>query len=217
MARADATWIGSDWRGDGPPARRTSTSGPMERRETSIQTRRPSGEIRGGKICLQGLSEKGDHTIMKVRENLRALQVGIIPGNGEGIVILRLAQPIKAPGSTRGRTRHGTVAEKSRPHHFRGRMKAAFVDDSGDNRLSRRSTIMGLAVLTAVFGMGTGVTPPVWSPEKWPAGGQARPGTILCFLRWSSRTRMWQSSLTKYQNGPYAVTVRSPCPGWAAS
>ena len=36
---------------------------------------------------------------------------------------------------------------------------------------------MGLAVLTAVFGMGTGVTPPVWSPEMYPAGGQARPGT----------------------------------------
>ena len=36
---------------------------------------------------------------------------------------------------------------------------------------------MGLAGLTAVFGMGTGVTPPVWSPEKWPAGGQAGPVT----------------------------------------
>ena len=34
-------------------------------------------------------------------------------------------------------------------------------------------TIMGLAGLTAVFGMGTGVTPPVWSPEKRPPGGQA--------------------------------------------
>ena len=34
---------------------------------------------------------------------------------------------------------------------------------------------MGLAGLTAVFGMGTGVTPPVWSPEKRPAGGQAGP------------------------------------------
>ena len=32
---------------------------------------------------------------------------------------------------------------------------------------------MGLAGLTAVFGMGTGVTPPVWSPEMYPAGGQA--------------------------------------------
>jgi hypothetical protein len=39
-------------------------------------------------------------------------------------------------------------------------------------------TIMGLAGLTAVFGMGTGVAPPVWSPERRPAGGQARPGAI---------------------------------------
>ena len=38
---------------------------------------------------------------------------------------------------------------------------------------------MGLAGLTAVFGMGTGVTPPVWSPEKCPAGGQAQPGTVV--------------------------------------
>jgi hypothetical protein len=37
---------------------------------------------------------------------------------------------------------------------------------------------MGPAGLTAVFGMGTGVTPPVWSPEKYPAGGQAGPGTL---------------------------------------
>jgi hypothetical protein len=35
---------------------------------------------------------------------------------------------------------------------------------------------MGLAGLTAVFGMGTGVAPPVWSPESRPAGGQAGPG-----------------------------------------
>src|SRR5277367_5166954 len=40
-----------------------------------------------------------------------------------------------------------------------------------------KGTIIGLAGLTAVFGMGTGVTPPVWSPEMYPAGGQARPGT----------------------------------------
>src|SRR5262249_20821387 len=37
---------------------------------------------------------------------------------------------------------------------------------------------MGLAGLTAVFGMGTGVAPPVWSPESRPAGGQAGPGAI---------------------------------------
>jgi hypothetical protein len=42
---------------------------------------------------------------------------------------------------------------------------------------------MGLAVLTAVFGMGTGVTPPVWSPEMYPAGGQA--GRALGFPSWS--------------------------------
>src|SRR5215217_231780 len=34
-------------------------------------------------------------------------------------------------------------------------------------------TIMGPAGLTAVFGMGTGGTPPVWSPESRPGGGQA--------------------------------------------
>jgi hypothetical protein len=36
---------------------------------------------------------------------------------------------------------------------------------------------MGLAGLTAVFGMGTGVTPPVWSPGKSPAGLCAPPGS----------------------------------------
>ena len=41
-----------------------------------------------------------------------------------------------------------------------------------------KGTIMGPAGLTAVFGMGTGVTPPVWSPEMYPAGGQAGPGTF---------------------------------------
>ena len=33
---------------------------------------------------------------------------------------------------------------------------------------------MGPVGLTAVFGMGTGVAPPVCSPESRPAGGQAR-------------------------------------------
>src|SRR5438270_6338018 len=37
-------------------------------------------------------------------------------------------------------------------------------------------TFVGLACLTAVFGMGTGVAPPVWSPESRPGGGQAGPG-----------------------------------------
>ena len=34
-----------------------------------------------------------------------------------------------------------------------------------------RGTIMGPAGLTAVFGMGTGVAPPVWSPGRRPGGG----------------------------------------------
>jgi hypothetical protein len=42
-----------------------------------------------------------------------------------------------------------------------------------------RGTIMGPTGLTAVFGMGTGVAPPVWSPESRPAGGQAGPGEAI--------------------------------------
>src|ERR1700734_2342274 len=64
-----------------------------------------------------------------------------------------------------------------------------------------KGTIMGLAGLTAVFGMGTGVTPPVWSPEMYPAGGQARPGTG--FPSWSHNaphalSRMSGSCSTTY-------------------
>jgi len=44
---------------------------------------------------------------------------------------------------------------------------------SGDDRLSRSRTIMGLAGLTAVFGMGTGGAPPVSSPEI--GRGEVRP------------------------------------------
>jgi hypothetical protein len=44
-------------------------------------------------------------------------------------------------------------------------------------------TIMGPAGLTAVFGMGTGVAPPVWSPESRPAGGQAGPGDTIAVSR----------------------------------
>ena len=46
---------------------------------------------------------------------------------------------------------------------------------------------MGPAGLTAVFGMGTGVTPPVWSPENRPAGGQATPAAIF---QWSVTGRI---------------------------
>ncbi len=45
-----------------------------------------------------------------------------------------------------------------------------------------RGTIMGPTGLTAVFGMGTGVTPPVSSPEISPPGGQAGRG-VECFGR----------------------------------
>ena len=61
----------------------------------------------------------------------------------------------------------------------------ALMEDSGDHRLSRDCTIMGPAGLTAVFGMGTGVTPPVWSPEKPPAGCHATPAAIPLDFRWS--------------------------------
>jgi hypothetical protein len=40
-------------------------------------------------------------------------------------------------------------------------------------------TIMGPAGLTAVCGMGTGVTPPVWSPEKAPGRRSDRPGRLV--------------------------------------
>ena len=42
---------------------------------------------------------------------------------------------------------------------------------------------MGPAGLTAVFGMGTGVAPPVWSPGRRPAGGQAAPGAVIAVAR----------------------------------
>ena len=69
---------------------------------------------------------------------------------------------------------------------------------------------MGLAGLTAVFGMGTGVTPPVWSPESRPAGGQAGPGVgsvgrshAVARLRCSQSKHVPTQALT-------VITVRSP-------
>ena len=66
-------------------------------------------------------------------------------------------------------------------------------------------TIMGLAGLTAVFGMGTGVAPPVWSPESRPAGGQAGPGAFLG----GSVTPEGGCTLA---TDPYLITVRSVAP-----
>ena len=47
-------------------------------------------------------------------------------------------------------------------------------------------TIMGPTGLTAVFGMGTGGAPPVWSPESRPAGGRAAPAATIA-VGWSRR------------------------------
>jgi hypothetical protein len=59
----------------------------------------------------------------------------------------------KLPGGARKKARHPVVGRR------------AWSRGSGDDRLSRLRTIMGLAGLTAVFGMGTGGAPPVSSPE----------------------------------------------------
>ena len=62
--------------------------------------------------------------------------------------------------------KHHDSAQKAAPGR-RNRSGAAFarrIPAITDFRA--KGTIMGLAGLTAVFGMGTGVTPPVWSPEK---------------------------------------------------
>ena len=79
------------------------------------------------------------------------------------------------------------------------------MEDSGDHRRSRIRTIMGPAGLTAVFGMGTGVTPPVWSPENRPAGCQATPAAIP---RWSV-TGTWSSRHTR-SSGTSARTKTNP-------
>ena len=65
--------------------------------------------------------------------------------------------------------------------------------DPGDDRLSRDCTIIGLAGLTAVFGMGTGVAPPVWSPGMPAGGGQARRQAVDLWEKsgWSRRRRVF--------------------------
>ena len=70
-------------------------------------------------------------------------------------------------------------------------------------------TIMGLAGLTAVFGMGTGVTPPVWSPEKGPAGGQAGPGPSVRFGGSATHVTVAFSS----DKNPAGITVPIATPG----
>ena len=76
-----------------------------------------------------------------------------------------------------------------------------------------RGTIMGLAGLTAVFGMGTGVTPPVWSPEMHPAGGQARPGTqfprLVAHRATNHHPNEWVLLHDSVSNEPYGMARRS--------
>jgi hypothetical protein len=50
----------------------------------------------------------------------------------------------------------------------------------GDTYFRTCSTIIGSGSLTAVFGMGTGVTFQIWSPEKNTGGGKAH----LCPIHW---------------------------------
>ena len=74
-----------------------------------------------------------------------------------------------------------------------------------------RGTIMGPTGLTAVFGMGTGVAPPVWSPEIRPAGGQAGPGEATtqsrCSVR-SRRTALDRSSRARGQGADKRQSLR---------
>jgi hypothetical protein len=56
--------------------------------------------------------------------------------------------------------------------------RAAFLEEKipAITDFRARGTIMGPAGLTAVFGMGTGGTPQVWSPEIHPGGRSNPPG-----------------------------------------
>ena len=64
---------------------------------------------------------------------------------------------------------------------------------------------MGPAGLTAVFGMGTGVTPPVWSPENRPAGCQTTPAAIP---RWS----ITRSSSSRHTRRTCGTSAKEPKP-----
>ncbi len=68
-----------------------------------------------------------------------------------------------------------------------------------------QGTIIGLAGLTAVFGMGTGVTPPVWSPEMRPAGGQSGPGACSLGGRVTRCERL--SGIAEFEIRPAAAIL----------
>ena len=68
-------------------------------------------------------------------------------------------------------------AEKNPPSFLVCRNEGGFEKIPAMTDFRAKGTIMGPAGLTAVFGMGTGVTPPVWSPEIRTLNRQAeRPG-----------------------------------------
>ena len=91
----------------------------------------------------------------------------------------------------RGLASPGFARIKNRPCHFRGgRGDLKRIPAMTDFRA--RGTIIGPTGLTAVFGMGTGGTPPVWSPEKPPAGGQAGPVANL-----GGSVAIWQVRLVR--------------------
>jgi hypothetical protein len=117
-------------------------------------------------------------------------------------VVTRSSSYIRLP---RTATRGQLEARKEAALESLERLQGGFtvMKDPGDHRLSRGSTIMGPAGLTAVFGMGTGVTPPVWSPEKPPAGCHATPAAFPLDVRWS----ITRSSSCRSQRHPFARQV----------
>ena len=82
------------------------------------------------------------------------------------------------------------------------------VDGPGDDRLSRLSTIMGLAGLTAVFGMGTGGTPPVSSPEIGPPEDQSGRPRWIASDSTAGLTRVVVVALESSGRGPRRVGDR---------
>jgi hypothetical protein len=77
---------------------------------------------------------------------------------------------------------------------------------------------MGPAGLTAVFGMGTGVTPPVWSPEKYPTGGQAGRARWIPRLGRTRSDTILGSGRQLHVNASKSLTLdRTPVLGAASS
>src|SRR5579859_6678027 len=81
-------------------------------------------------------------------------------------------RPLRSPGGPASWRGGGRGAPSCRPARQRpqpvSRLRALSANYSGDDLLSQGATPQvpsALAGLTSVFGMGTGVTPPLWPPE----------------------------------------------------